>query len=31
MFDPAKAFLFSRGHEFAIDKQARGGIPMVSV
>ena len=31
MFDPAKALLFRRGDEFAVDKQTRGGIGVVSV
>lgn len=31
MLDPAESFLFRRRHEFAIDKQTRGGIAVVSV
>ena len=31
MLDPAKTFLFRRGHQFAVYKQARGGIAVVCV
>src|SRR5258708_38656818 len=31
MFDPPKAFLLRRGDEFAIDKQARSGIAVITV